>query len=579
MTASVHLPAAGTNNVWYYRGSGDTVVVFVHGIFSDSRACWLREDPPPQYWPALLRADSRFGDASIYLGGFYTQVDAGDFDLADCAQELLSALKRPAADGTASVLSSCRRLFFICHSTGGIVVRYMLERWGSDFDAYPIGVALIASPSLGSAWADLAKQLATFYEQRLGLQLRTGSENLNDLDERFRDLVKRRTAMLHGGEAHENRFILHRRWLPRIRRVVEPSSAGRGYWGAPINLPGTDHFTAVKPRTLSDRPHTFVVDVWTNFIDATGGNAGLGAWVPPEHPLDLGLIETHQERRRRFWLGPVIAVAATTIIGFAIVRSCDPSPRVSDTSATAPITTTTTTVPATEEIPSEGGPLTQEQRRVLEELLQRQPAQFRKEDNLVTGFWPNGSVINLAFLNGTPELHEEVKTAISNWTRGTTVRVAYVAPGDSEVRVIFNDRGASWSYLGTQALAVERTEPTTVLGIQSVAAGERESAIYHEVGHILGLIHEHQIPTADIVDWDVAEAEASGPPNFWPRAQLQANLRPYTADRVATVYRSKVFDPTSVMLFQFPDAWLKTPVRPRRTPSPADLALVRAIYR
>jgi hypothetical protein len=200
-------------------------------------------------------------------------------------------------------------LFFICHSTGGIVVRYMLERWASDFEAHPVGVALIASPSLGSAWADLAKQLATFYKQRLGLQLRQGSDSLNDLDERFRDLVKRRPTMLLGGEAHENRFILHGCWLPPIRRVVEPSSAGRGYWGAPVNLPGTDHFTAVKPRTLSDRPHTFVIDVWTSFIDATGGSAGLGAWVPPEQPMDRGQIQYHGERSRRLWSDPAIVAS------------------------------------------------------------------------------------------------------------------------------------------------------------------------------------------------------------------------------------------------------------------------------
>lgn len=583
LTTAPKLPAAGVNNVWYYRGRGDSAVVFVHGIFSDSRTCWLRQEPPPQYWPALIRSDQRFGDAGIYLGGFYTEVDAGDYDLADCAQELLSALKRPAADGTPSVLSSYRRLFFVCHSTGGIVVRYMLERWASDFDLHPVGVALIASPSLGSAWADLAKKLAAFYGQRLGLQLRQGNDNLADLDERFRDLVRRRTvAMLEGGEAHENRFILHRRWLPRIPRVVDPKSAGRGYWGAPVHLAGTDHFTAVKPRTMSDRSHTFVVDTWLSFLRATGGSAGLGAWVPTEAPIELEAISRATAQRGPRARGVLSSIgkstrlasaAAALAIGlgvvFAVIRWDGPAEadlEGQDSSFTS--------APSAPEITGGGRPLPPEQSQLLEEKRLEEPEQFRDETN----FWPVGSVINLAFLSGSSMMRDEVKGAISNWTRNTSLRFAFVEPEASEVRVTFNMDGASWSYLGTQALVVPRTEPTTVLAIESFAADAREMTIHHEVGHMLGLIHEHQIPSADIFVWDVVEAAAGGPPNYWSREQLEMNLRPLEVDRVASVYRTKAFDPTSVMLFTFPDEWLKSSIRPQERPSAGDLALVRAIY-
>jgi hypothetical protein len=32
------------NNFWYSRTDSDRVLVFVHGIFSDSRTCWLHRD-------------------------------------------------------------------------------------------------------------------------------------------------------------------------------------------------------------------------------------------------------------------------------------------------------------------------------------------------------------------------------------------------------------------------------------------------------------------------------------------------------------------------------------------------------
>jgi len=47
--------------------------------------------------------------------------------------------------------------------------------------------------------------------------------------------------------------------------------------------------------------------------------------------------------------------------------------------------------------------------------------------------------------------------------------------------------------------------------------GQRGTAL-HEIGHALGLLHEHQSPFAGI-HWDdeAVYAELAGPPNFWSR--------------------------------------------------------------
>src|SRR6266699_5384806 len=95
------LPQSGNNNVWYEKNGSDTVLVFVHGFLSDSRQAWTYIDSKNRmksaYWPELIKNDPRLEDPSIFLGGYFTAVDAGPYDtrrspccakcgLAECAK-------------------------------------------------------------------------------------------------------------------------------------------------------------------------------------------------------------------------------------------------------------------------------------------------------------------------------------------------------------------------------------------------------------------------------------------------------------------------------------------------------------
>jgi hypothetical protein len=124
---------------------------------------------------------------------------------------------------------------------------------------------LIASPSYGSEWADKLSLLSRFYNQSLGIQLQWGSWSLSDLDARFKELINNRDLpSFIGLEAYENRFIFHRKWLPDKHVVVTEQSAGR-YFGAPILLRGTDHFSTVKPTGPDHPSHELLVDFWEKF--------------------------------------------------------------------------------------------------------------------------------------------------------------------------------------------------------------------------------------------------------------------------------------------------------------------------
>ncbi len=274
----LRLPEHGTNNIWYRYQGDRLVIIFVHGVLSDSRSCWLNEkgsEGAPVYWPELAVLDHRLGRPSIFLGGYHTAVDAGAYEIANCASELHDALGRPDISRRPPLLEHSA-ILFVCHSTGGIVVRYLLEKHYEQFKDKRVGLLLIASPSYGSTYADRLSWLASFYKNRLGQQLKWGSWSLEDLDRRFKDLVNDgRIPGLRGVEAYENHFVIRRKWLRPITHVVDEQSAGR-YFGAARLLRNTDHFSAVKPDSISHPAHELLVDFVTKEFPVLADRSPVG---------------------------------------------------------------------------------------------------------------------------------------------------------------------------------------------------------------------------------------------------------------------------------------------------------------
>ena len=246
-----------SNNVWFRRVRSGRTLIFVHGVLSSSATCWLNENKT--YWPELIASDFRFKDFSIFLGGYYTSVDAGKYDVRQSSTELLSALRRVDEDGEDPALSS-QEIIFVCHSTGGIVVRHILTNHFDLFRNKRVGLVLIASPSAGSRWANWLGALTTLYGHAVGQQLQEDNWFLRELDAQFKImLVEKRIPGLVGIEAHENHFVVHRKWVPDKLVVVPEDSAGR-YWGPSKLLRATDHFTSVKPSDKRHPAHELLVD-------------------------------------------------------------------------------------------------------------------------------------------------------------------------------------------------------------------------------------------------------------------------------------------------------------------------------
>jgi hypothetical protein len=283
-----NLPPPHTNNVWYSQSSSDTVFVLVHGIFSDSRSCWLyaNQSTPTRnlYWPELIRDDNSFANASIFLGGYYTSVDAGNYDILQASKELRDGLQRQ------EVLKR-QNVIFIAHSAGGVVTRHMIYHNQSLFRNKHVGIVLYASPSTGAHLADTLSFLSEWFNQRLGAQLQTDSVFLKDLDSNFRDLIDRSRSdpdALHitGAECIENHFIIHRKFLPDKVTVVSETS-GSHYFGSPTYLRNTDHFSIVKPDGLAHPTHQFLAAYYEKFKRDTYNNSKPVDRLGPKVDYDL----------------------------------------------------------------------------------------------------------------------------------------------------------------------------------------------------------------------------------------------------------------------------------------------------
>jgi hypothetical protein len=164
---------------------------------------------------------------------------------------------------------------------------------------------------------------------------------------------------------------------------------------------------------------------------------------------------------------------------------------------------------------------------------------------LTSSHWAPGRLLRVAFRGGTRAARQEWLDAAATWMKYANIRFKQVTSGPAEVRVTF-EPGGSWSYIGTQILAIPGDQPTMNIGWP-----DDMGRTLHEIGHTLGLIHEHQNPLAKI-HWNRAAVLAyyAGPPNYWPPEETIANvLEPVNP---ATLTNGG-FDRLSIMLYAIPE--------------------------
>ncbi len=135
---------------WLRKSTGTTTVVFVHGILSSGEKCWQHANGV--YWPELLNHEPDLSSLGIYVYTYQTGFASGSYSLSNVVDDLKERVF--TLDGVAD----SKKIVFVCHSMGGIVVRkFIVERVNDLLDRkIEIGLYLVASPSLGSELCQLA---------------------------------------------------------------------------------------------------------------------------------------------------------------------------------------------------------------------------------------------------------------------------------------------------------------------------------------------------------------------------------------------------------------------------------------
>jgi hypothetical protein len=219
--------------------------------------------------------------------------------------------------------------------------------------------------------------------------------------------------------------------------------------------------------------------------------------------------------------------------------------------------------------------------------------------------WVNGTVIHYYFFDketdgeevrfpngrsewrtwrGAPDQVEVVREAFNRW-KGHGIGLEFREVDDrdeAELRIGFMPDDGAWSFIGTYALEIGAAERTMNFGWSLTGSADGFDTALHEIGHALGMPHEHQNPNSGI-EWDeeAVYAALAAPPNRWSRTTTYNNIiRKLPGNSI----QGSMWDPDSIMHYPFEAGLIKKPepyrngLTPRGGLSPRDIAWARSFY-